>query len=234
MTNNNIGTSQQKAFKIAGLMFLIILIGSILYGTLIMFKLIAADNAAATTKNILANGLLFRIGIIYELISSICGIILALTLYIILKPVNKYLAKLAFNLKVVEVILVAFIALTSFITYIILSSITNLTLIQTEQLYNIVGLLFNAHTTIYAFPMLFLGINFMLFFYLLFKSKFAPGILAVFGIISYFLIFIFALFTILTPQYITIKLQSIFWGPSVLFEFIIGIWFLVKKMDFRQ
>jgi hypothetical protein len=234
MTNNNIEIPQQKAAKIAGLMFLIILIGSILYGTVILPKFIVADNPSLTVQNILANPFLFRIGILYEIFSSICGIILALTLYIMLKPVNKYIAKLAFCLKLVEVILVAIIALSSFFAYTILCSKRNLSIIQTEQFYTIIGLLFNVHFTIYAFPMLFLGINFTLFFYLLFKSKFVPEILSVFGIISYFLIFIFSIFIILFPQYVTMILQSIFWGPSVIFEFIIGIWFLVKKIDFRQ
>jgi len=72
-------------------------------------------------------------------------------------------------------------------------------------------------------------------FYLLFKSKYVPGILACFGIFSYALIFIYALITILLPNYAAIMVIQIFcWAPSVLFELMIGLWLLIKGINVER
>ena len=81
MTDNIIYKSQQKAARIAGFMFLFILIGSTLYAVLILSKLIAAGDASATAKNITENELLFRIGITFELIMAISGVVLGIALF---------------------------------------------------------------------------------------------------------------------------------------------------------
>lgn len=94
MTNHVADTSQRIAAKVAGFMFLFIVIGWILNWTFVDSKLAVAGNVTATVNNIMANELLFRIGITNELIFSISGVVLALALYIILKPENKNLALL--------------------------------------------------------------------------------------------------------------------------------------------
>ncbi|NJD54012.1 MAG: DUF4386 domain-containing protein [Candidatus Methanoperedens sp.] len=227
--------SQRKAAKVAGLMFLFIVIGWTLNWTLIDSKLIVAGNVTATVNNIMANELLFRIGITNQLIFSISGVVLALALYIILKPVNKNLALLALFLKLTEAILGAVIALGSFIALLILNGQASLTAFEQEYIQALVGLFLNGRISISAIPMVFLGLNLMVFFYLLLKSKYIPGILASFGILSYALIFMYALITILSPNYAAIMIiQIISWAPSVIFELIIGLWLLIKGVNVEQ
>ncbi len=234
MTNYTVDASQRKAAKVAGLIFLFIVIGWTLNWTLVDSKLIVAGNATATVNNIMANELLFRIGITNQLIFSISGVVLALALYIILKPVNKNLALLALFLKLTEAILGAVIALCSFIALLILKG-QALTVFEPEQIQTLVGLFLNGRISISAIPMVFLGINLMVFFYLLFKSKYVPRILAGFGILSYALIFIYALITLLLPNYAAILIIQIFcWVPSILFELVIGLWLLFKGVNVQQ
>ena len=79
---------------------------------------------------------------------------------------------------------------------------------------------------------IFLGLSSMIFFYLLFKSKLVPKILAGFGFISYTLIFFYDSMTILLPNYSNILvIQMIAWGPSIIFELIIGFWLLIKGIS---
>jgi len=115
MTNRIADTSQRKAAKVAGFMFLFSLIGPLLNWTFILSKSIVAESVIATANNIMANELLFRTGIAIELIMSVGLIVLALALYIILKPVYKNLALLALFLKLAEAIIAAVIVLVSFI-----------------------------------------------------------------------------------------------------------------------
>ncbi len=227
--------SQRKAAKVASLMFLFIVIGWTLNWTLVDSKLIVAGNVTATVNNIMANELLFRIGITNQLIFSISGVVLALALYIILKPVNKNLALLALFLKLTEAILGAVIALCSFIALLILNGQASLTAFEQEYMQALVGLFLNERISISAIPMVFLGLNLMIFIYILFKSKYVPRILAGFGTLSYALIFMYALITILSPNYAAIMIiQIICWAPSVLFELIIGLWLLIKGINVER
>lgn len=72
--------------------------------------------------------------------------------------------------------------------------------------------------------MVFLGLNIVVFSYLFFKSGYIPKLLAGLGIISYALVFIFAITSILLPTYNMLILTI----PSIFFELIIGIWLLIK------
>ena len=230
-----VDTSQRKAVRVAGFMFLFSLIVPLLNWTFVLSKLIVAENVIATANNIMANELLFRIGITIELIMSVGLIVLALALYIILKPVNKNLALLALLWKLAEAIIGAVIVLVSFIALQILNGDAYLTVFTPEQLQVPVGFLLNAHTAIYSIPMVFLGLDMIVFSYLFLKSKYIPRILAGFGILSFALIFIHALMYIIAPKYAAMLInQIIFYAPSGLFEIIIGIWLLSKGINVQH
>ena len=235
MTNRIPDTSQHKAARVAGFMFLFSLIVPLLNWTFVLSKLIVAENVIATARNIMANELLFRIGITIELIMSVGLIVLALALYIILKPVNKTLALLALLWKLVEATIMAVTVLVPFIALQVLNGKAYQTAFTLEQLQFPIGIIFNSHTAIYSVPMLFLGLDMIVFSYLFFKSRYIPRILAGFGILSFALIFIHALMYIIAPEYATMPInQIIFWVPSGLFEIIIGIWLLSKGINVQQ
>ncbi|MEE9553958.1 MAG: DUF4386 domain-containing protein [candidate division Zixibacteria bacterium] len=235
MTNRIADTSLRKAARVAGFMFLFSLIVPLLNWTFVLSKLIVVKDAIATANNIMANELLFRIGITIELIMSIGLVVLALALYKILKSVNKNLALLALFLKLVEATIVAVIVLVSFIALQILNGEAYLTGFTPVQLKAPVGFLLNKHAVLYSVPMVFLGLDMMLFSYLFFKSKYIPKILAGFGILSFLLILIHALMYIIAPEYAAMLInQIIFYAPSGLFEIIIGIWLLFKGAKFQQ
>lgn len=224
--------SQKKAVKIAGFMFLFAFIAPTLNWALVLSKLNVAGNALATANNIVANEFVFRMGITIELFMSVALIILGLALYVILKPINKNLAMLALLLKLVEATLMAVTVLIPYIALEVLSENPQTTLFTQEQLLLPIGLIFNAHTAITSVPMVFLGLDMMIFSYLFLKSKYIPRILAGFGILSFALILIQSLMFMLAPEYATKPInQIIFWGPSGLFEIIIGLWLLVKGIS---
>lgn len=232
ITNRITDLSQKKAVKIAGFMFLFAFIAPTLNWALVLSKLNVAGNALATANNIVANEFVFRMGITIELFMSVGLIILGLALYVILKPINKNFAMLALLLKLVEATLMAVTVLIPYIALEVLSENPQTTLFTEEQLLLPIGLIFNSHTAITSVPMVFLGLDMMIFSYLFLKSKYIPRILAGFGVLSFALILIQSLMFMLAPEYATKPInQIIFWGPSGLFEIIIGIWLLVKGIS---
>ncbi len=239
MTNYNIETSQHKAARVAGFIFLFIVTGWILNWTLVESRLAVIGDATAAVKNIMANEQLFRIGIANELIFAISGIVLAAALYIILKPVNRNLALVALVLKLAESVVSAVIVLVSFIALQMLNGKASLTVIKPEQLQDILGLFLNVRSTGATISMVFLGLNFILFFYILFKSGYVPGILSAFGILSYSLILVYSLASILVPQNATVlsmvnPISMMFFTPSILFEIAIGLWLLIKGLKISE
>ncbi|MGB5385966.1 MAG: DUF4386 domain-containing protein [Eudoraea sp.] len=224
--------SQKKAVKIAGFMFLFAFIAPTLNWALVLSKLNVSGNALATANNIVVNEFVFRMGITIELFMSVGLIILGMSLYVILKPINKNFAMLALLLKLVEATLMAVTVLLPYIALQVLNENSQTAVFTQEQLLLPIGLIFNSHTAITSVPMVFLGLDMMIFSYLFLKSKYIPRILAGFGILSFALILIQSLMFMLAPEYATKPInQIIFWAPSGLFEIIIGIWLLVKGIS---
>ncbi|MCX9009804.1 MAG: DUF4386 domain-containing protein [Candidatus Methanoperedens sp.] len=234
MTNNNADASLSRIARIAGLLFLFTFLFSTITWTFVSSRFIVEGNAIAAADSIIANESLFRISIITDLIRSAAAIVFALALYIILKSVNKNLALLAVFLKMTEAILVAVIALGHFIALLILNQRASLTVFGPEQIQALVGSFINTSFDASAIGMLFHGLNLMIFSYLIFKSRYVPGMLAGFGIISYALVFIYALITILAPDYVILPIQIICLLPSILTELILGSWLLFKGINIRQ
>lgn len=244
MNSNNFANcdfekSQRKAAKVAGFIFLFIVLGWILNWTFVDSKLMIAGNGTATVNNIIDNEWLFRVGITNELILSVSGFVLAFALYVMLKPIDRNLALFALLLKMAESIVSTVNILVTFIVLQMLNGKGILTVFKPEQLQDIAGLFFNIRSNGATITMVFLGLGFIVFFYLLYKSKYVPGILAGFGILSYFLILVNSLVTTLIPQNATLTtmvnaISMIFMTPSILFELIIGFWLLFKGIKLHQ
>lgn len=235
MTKQGVDASQRKAVKIAGFMFLFAFIIPTLNWALVLSKFNVPGDALATAKNIMANTFLFRLGISVELLMALGLVVLGLALYVLLKSVNKQLALLALVLKLVEATLMAVTVLLPFIALEFTHTDGLSTTLTQEQLQMPLGLLFNAHTAITAVPMVFLGLDMMLFCHLFLKSEYIPRLLAGFGILSFFLILVQSLLFILAPDYAEMPInQIIFWAPSGLFEIVIGLWLLIKGINLQE
>jgi hypothetical protein len=86
-------TSPKQLARIAGVLYLLVgIFGGFAEG-FVDPKMYAAGNAAATTGNVIANSPLVRIGVASHLLDAVFFMFLALTLYIVLKHVNRSVAR---------------------------------------------------------------------------------------------------------------------------------------------
>jgi hypothetical protein len=83
----------KKWARIAGLMYLGVIVFGIV-AQVIRMGIIVPGDAALTANNIMANGTLFSGANVLWLISELFFLLLGITLYVVLKPVNKNLATL--------------------------------------------------------------------------------------------------------------------------------------------
>jgi hypothetical protein len=233
MTARVADTSQLIAARVAGFFYLLIIIIGVLNAYFIDSKLIVSGNDAVTASNIMANDLLFRIGIASILILYTSVVVLSLALYIILKPVNKNLALLAMLLRSGEAILGAATVLISFIVLLLLNDKGYSTVFETVQLHALAGLFLNVRTAGLDIVLIFVGLGGIVFCYLFYKSKYVPRILAAWGIFTYLSMLILAFVSILLPNHPAI-IEIVLYTLGAFFELIFGFWLLFKGINVQQ
>ncbi|NHZ39434.1 DUF4386 domain-containing protein [Massilia aquatica] len=89
------GRQAQRYARIAGALYLVIIVIGLLGETLIRNSLVVPGNAAETAQRILASEALWRLGVAGQLVLLLCAVGLSLAWYVLLRPVNRNLTLLA-------------------------------------------------------------------------------------------------------------------------------------------
>jgi len=180
---------------------------------------------------------LFRIGIATDLLIVVCGIILALALYVMTRPADKTLALLALCLMLTESVLAAVVVSFSFIALQLFNGRASSTVFSANQLRDLFGLWVSFHAPAATVTMVFVSLGYIIYLYLMFKSGCVPKILSGFGIFSYSLLLVYSFVTILWVMPAIMQMGNVdvlCMAPSCLFELTIGCWLLVKGVNVRR
>ncbi len=229
--------SRNKKARIAGILYLLLIISGFTYLVYIPSELIDLKNATKTIENIRSSELLFRLGIVTAICSSLIFMLLPLALYSLLKSVHKVFAKF--------MVLFALISIPiSFVN--ILNKFSVLTLInkseyaekvgQTEWQTQVMLYLENYNNGIEILQ-IFWGLWLLPFGYLVYKSGFIPKILGVFlmaGCFGYLITF-FGGF--LYSDFNKTIISDIVGFPAPIGEIGICLWLLImgtNKINFRK
>ena len=201
MTNRNADISLRKAAIVAGFGLLIMSILAAFANFYVLPSLIVPGDAATTANNIMANELLFRIGICSFTIVIVLDVVVAWALYVLLKPVNKSLSLLAAWFRLVYATIFGIALANLFSVLRLLSDADYLTVFEIDQLYAQVMLSLNAFSDGWQIGYVFFGLHLFVLGYLVFKSGYIPKILGVLLIIAGlgYLIDSYAIF--LSPNY---------------------------------
>jgi len=218
----------KKTARIAGFLYLFIAVSGILNAMYGPSSLIVLGDAATTVRNIMASESPFRLGIVNDLIAQTVGILLALVLYKLLKPVNKNHAVLMVILALVGIPIVMLNLLNQFAALLLLSGADYLTVFTADQLQALVMLFLNLDEHGFFIAHLFWGLWLFPMGYLVFKSGYIPRILGVLLIIAglgYLVDFVTFIFF---PSF----------GPIKMFTFIgellLALWLLIKGVTVEQ
>jgi hypothetical protein len=172
--------SRNKKARAAGILYLLLIISGFIYLVFIPLELIDLQNATKTLENIRSSELLFRLGIVTAICSSLLFMLLPLALYNLLQKVNKVSAKF--------MVLFALISIPiSFVN--ILNKFSVLTLINKSEYAQKIGQAeFQTQVMLYLenynngvqVSQIFWGLWLLPFGYLVYKSGFLPKVLGVF------------------------------------------------------
>lgn len=184
MTESVRKTSPRLLARMAGLFFLLTILGGIFAQGFVSEKLIVFTDAAVTAKNILAHKGLFQLGFTVYLIEMACQVAAAVMFYALLKPVNSTVALLAAFMELSGCIIKTFSRVFFIVPLFVLAGPASLSAFNTEQLQSLALLLLKVNDQGAAMALAFFGFSTVLNGFLIFRSTFLPRWLGVLSLVS--------------------------------------------------
>ena len=223
----------KKTVKTAGILYLIIVIGSILGG--VLSEMYIQSHLAGSVAGDFMNmpDWVYRVGFSIYLLVYLSDMATALVLYILLKPVNKGLALLAAFFRFAEAVILGINMLNHYAVFLILSGTVSLAVFNPMQLNGAAQILLDAHRSGYLIGQVFFGVHCFFLGNLLFKSGYFPNVLGVFLIAASFGYLIESFVYFLLPNHETVEAVAtwIVALPAFLAELSLTYWLLFKNSD---
>lgn len=219
--------SEKYLARIAGLLYLIVIICGIFAEKYVRFTLVDLNDSAVTAQNIGNQEFLFRMGFVADLIMQLAYFLLPVVLYQLLKKTSKELAGLMVLSVTVAVAIMCINMLNHYAPLLLLNHNIYTSAFSTEQINNSVSFYLEMHNKGYHIAQLFFGLWLLPLGYLVFKSERFPKIIGIllivgcFGYLTDFLIyFLYPESSIALSEYIT--------APADLGEFSLCLYLLIK------
>ena len=234
MENSITITSQHKAARLAGLLYLIAMATGLFAEFYVRFPstLVVSGDAAKTASNIMTNERLYRLGIANNILTFVIDVPLIWALYILLRPVSRNLALLGVFFRLVETTIACFAIINSYVAMQFISDAGYLKAFDSNQM-QALSLLHNTYALTFVVVAIFLGLGSTIFNYLLLKSRYIPRILAVWGIFSSLLL-LFSQFAIIIFPEVENTIIPATYAPIAIDEIALGFWLLIKGANIPQ
>lgn len=231
MTIRSAETSPLIYARVAGSLYLIIIVFGIFSEVFIRSILIVPGDAAATVTNIQASEWLFRTGFASDSIMLLSDVAIAVLFYVLLKPVSKTLALMAAAFRLTQAAILGLNLLNYYAAMLLLSGVGYSTAFEADQLYALVMLFLDMHSHGYDLGLLFFGLSSLILGYLVVKSDYFPRILG-YGLIAAAVVYLMGSLTrFLLPDYGPI-IAPIYIVPLIA-ELSFCLWLLVRGVRVR-
>ena len=218
--------------RIAGVLYLFLIITGVFGVMYIPSQIIVPGDPISTAKNIISNELLFRIGVLNDIISNTIFLFLVLVLYRLLKSVNEYQAKIMFALVIVQIPFVFIMEAFNITTLMILKGdiLKTFELNQRQDM----AMLFTEINNYGTLSLeMFWGLWLLPFGLLVYKSEFIPHIFGILLLAGGFAYIIDSTIGIISPGY-----SSFVKYPTLLLvaigEISITLWLIIKGIKIKE
>jgi len=225
-----ISDSQRSAAKVAALAYPISMafVASANFG--LRGDLIVNGDVAETVRRIAAAEPLFRLSVVFDLVYATGIIVLLTALYVVLSPVNRYLALLASFSKLVYAATAVLIALSSLSVLRLASDPTYLQGLGPGPLHALVELNSSGAWEQYYVGLVFWALSSTLFGWLWLKSRYVPAALALFGLVSSAWCVCCTIAYLMNPAFSSVVNVWLFDMPMALFHLALSCWLLFKGL----
>lgn len=235
MTTRPVDSSQRKAAKIAGLACLFSLVfmtvGLNHFG---IFAGFAVKDPAKAARYILEHETLFRLGILGDVLCCVSLLVFNAALYVVLKPVDRNLALLAFSSRLFHAITWLLLPVNLFTALRLLNPSAKggadyVRAFPADQLPSVARLYLSGYDQIYL-GLLFWSLGGMVGSYLWLRSGYIPSFLAAFGILASAWCAVCAFGLAIVPDFP--KRVGVTWydTPMALFEIVLSFVLLFRGL----
>lgn len=219
ITNKNLA-------RIAGLLYLVIIVTGLFAEVFVRQTLMVSGDAMATARNIQASEMLYRWGFVADLCNFIFGLPCVLIIYILFKPVNKYLTILAMFFVIVQTAIIAINLLNQFTPLLFLESEQYLSSFQPNQLAALSKHALNLQELGYAIGLVFFGFYCLIIGYLIVGSTLVPRILGILYALAGMCYLVNSFTIFLTPKFANPLFPYIL-VPAFVGELSFCLWLLI-------
>jgi hypothetical protein len=223
--------SIKNTARIAGFLYLLMIVGGMISQVLIPGFVVAGDGAATANK-ITSSETLFRVAFVVDVAWMACYLLTAWALYVLLKRVNNSLALLFVVLTTASVAILCMNTLNEFAAMFVLTGASYLTAFDTNQLHALTMLFMDLHSYGYMISQVFFGLWLLPLGYLVYKSGFLPRILGILLMLGCFgcLIEFFQTFLFPGSEWVTYPGLAI----GAIAEISFCLWLLIKGVKDQQ
>ena len=219
-------TSQRSYTRIAGALYLIIIVCGIYSEAYVRSSIVAQGDPAATAANILASTGLFRTAFVADSLMLISDVAIAILFYVLFKPVSQVLSLTAAAFRLTQAAVLSVNLLFYYASYLLLTGAGYSTAFEGTQLNALVLFLLDMHSYGYDLGLIFFGLSSGVLGYLVIKSDDFPPILG-YGLIAAGVVYLLGSYIrFLAPDLVAL-LQVMYIVPLVA-ELAFCLWLLLK------
>ena len=226
-------TSPRRLARMAGLLYLINIIGGAFAIGIVPAMLVVSGDAAATVHNIQTHELLYRFSLVAHLVVTVTNVPLAVIFYELFKVVNRRLALLDACFILVATAIEAAGLLNQFSPLVLLGSGPTASALPTPQLEAFAYLPSALSGIGYSIAQVFFTFDLLTIGYLVFRSTFLPRVIGVLLAIAGLAYLIYSFANLLAPAFAG-NLVPWIQLPSLLGEGSFCLWLLIVGLNAQR
>jgi Domain of unknown function (DUF4386) len=230
MTSENHAASPILKARIAGALYLIVIVAGIFAEIFVRGALIVSGDATTTANNILASEPLFRLGFAVDLVSVAAYVGVTAILYELLKPVSRTLALLGAFFGLAGSAIMAGNMINHLSPLSLLGDAGYLGAFEPDQLQALARVSLRLHSLGYNIAIVFFGLHLLFLGWLIFRSSFLPRILGVLLAIAA-LCFLTNNFVLFLAPALAAKIPPYAMLPSLIGEGSLALWLLMVGVN---
>ncbi len=222
--------SNKNVARIAGLFYLVVIATGLFAEIFVRQAFKVPGDALSTATNIQSSEMLFRLGVVADIVNFICGLPCVLIIYFLFKRINKFLLQLALLFVIIQTAIIAVNLLNQTSTLLILCNNAYLASFQPNQLAALSQLSLNIQGVGYAIGLVFFGFYCLFVGYVIYKSKMVPKLIGILYIISG-IGYLMNSFTMLLSKGFANPVFAYLAIPIFIGELSFCLWLLIKGID---
>ncbi len=222
--------SNKNLARVAGLLYLIVIATGLFAEIFVRQAFKVSGDALTTANNIRTSEMLFRLGVVADIVNFICGLPCVLIIYYLFKRINKFLLQLALVFVIIQTAIIAVNLLNQTSPLLILGNNAYLRSFQPNQLATLSQLSLNIQVVGYAIGLVFFGVYCLLVGFVIFKSKMVPKFLGILYVISG-IGYLINSFTMLLSKGFENPIFSYVAFPIFIGELSFSLWLLIRGID---